>query len=136
MPCLLDHPVVGVGDERLEDRRRDVGVVVRAEDVADVVEQGAHDVLVVLAGAVGARRRLQRVLEAVDGEAAGVALEQPQVGEHAVGQPGGERQVVVGDDAPVQRRALGHRVERGPLRVDVVDRHRTLRMLSVTAVRG
>ena len=82
------------------------------EDVADVVEQGAHDVLVVLAAAVGARRRLQRVLEAIDGEAAGVTLEHPQVGEHAVGETGGELQVVAGDDAPVERRALRHRVER------------------------
>ena len=57
-----------------------------AERVTDVVEQRAHDVLVVLAAAVGPGRRLQRVLEAVDGEAAGVALEQPEVGEHAVGR--------------------------------------------------
>ena len=65
-------------------------------------------------GPVGPRGRLQRVLEAVDGEPAGVALEQPQVGQHAVGQPGGERQVVVGDDAPVELRALRHGVERRP----------------------
>ena len=94
-----------------------------AERVADVVEQRAHDVLVVLAAAVGPRRRLQRVLEPVDGEPAGVPVEQAQVGEHAVGEPGGELEVVVGDHAPVLGRALGHGVERRSSSVRRVGRH-------------
>jgi hypothetical protein len=61
----------------------------------------------------GAGRRLQRVFEAIDGESSGVALEQAEVGEHAIGQAAREREVVVGDHGPVLRRPLGHRVELG-----------------------
>src|SRR6476620_4800646 len=78
---LLDHPVVGVVDERLDDGGTDVGVVERPEGVADVVEQGARYVLVVTSGPVGARGGLQGVREAVDLETAEVAVEQAQVGD-------------------------------------------------------
>ena len=44
---LLDHPVVALAHERLQDRGADVGVVERRERVADVVDQRARDVLVV-----------------------------------------------------------------------------------------
>ena len=83
---LLHHPVVLLRHERAEDGGGDVGVVVGAERVADVVEQGADDVLLVLAGPMGRRRGLEGVREPVDGEAAEVAVEQAQVGEDPVGQ--------------------------------------------------
>ena len=73
-------------DERLEDRGGDVGMVVGAQRVADVVEQRHHDIVLALAAAVGAGRGLQRMLEPVDREAAIIAVEQLQMGEHAVGQ--------------------------------------------------
>src|SRR5262249_18126763 len=34
---LFDHPMVLFGDERLQDRRPDVGVIARSQDVAHVV---------------------------------------------------------------------------------------------------
>ena len=75
LAVVLDHEVVGLGHERLEDAGGDVGVAVRAERVADVVEQGAQHVLVVAAVALGAGRGLQAVLQPVDREAAVVELE-------------------------------------------------------------
>jgi hypothetical protein len=44
---VLHHPQVGFADEGLEDGRGDIRVVVAAERVADVVQQGANDVLLV-----------------------------------------------------------------------------------------
>ena len=83
---LLDHPVVLGRHEGLEDGGGDVGVVVGAERVADVVEQGADDVLLVLPGPEGPGGGLEGVGQPVDGEAAEVAVEQPEVAEDPVGQ--------------------------------------------------
>jgi hypothetical protein len=47
---LLHHRAVLFRHERLENGGGDVGVVVGTKGVADVVEQGADDVLLVLAG--------------------------------------------------------------------------------------
>ncbi len=82
MPCFSTIQWFVVGDERAQDRGGDVGVVPGAERVADVVEQRAGDVLVVLAGLEGERRREARVVQAIDREAAEVAVEQLQVREH------------------------------------------------------
>ena len=54
-PVLLDHPVVALAHERLEDRGADVGMVERRERVADVMDQRARDVLVVAISPVRAR---------------------------------------------------------------------------------
>ena len=85
---LLDHPVVRLVDERLDDGGADVGVVERPERVADVVEQGARHVLVVAPGPIGARGGLQRVREAVDLEPAEVTVEQAQVAITRSASPG------------------------------------------------
>ena len=50
-----------------------LGMVGRAQDVADVVQQGADDIFLVLPVAVRARGGLQRMLQPVDGEAAAIA---------------------------------------------------------------
>src|SRR5437763_11387516 len=63
---VLDDPVVDLADEGLEDLRRDLVVAEGVELLADIVEQGADDELLVLALAQGAARALQRVLVIVD----------------------------------------------------------------------
>ena len=110
---LLDHPVQLVAHERFDDRRGDVGVVVRPERVADVVDEGAGDVVVVAVRPVGACRRLQRVRQAIDAEAAEVTVEQAQVGDDAIAEVGVELQRRGDDVPPVLLGALGHRREGG-----------------------
>ena len=84
---LLHHPVVVLRHERAEDGGGDVGVVVGAERVADVVEQGAGDVLLVLAGPMGPGGGLEGVREPVDGEAPEVAVEQAEVSKDRSARP-------------------------------------------------
>ena len=96
---VLDHPQVGFRDERLEDRSRDRAVVEGAEGVADVVKKRAHDILFVSTVSVGAGRRLQAMLQAVDVVAAEIALEELQVPEDTVGKSIGELGDI-GDDDP------------------------------------
>ena len=83
---LLHHPVVRLGHEGLEDRGGDLRVIPRPQQVADVVQQRAHDVLLVLARLVCASVALSsRVLQPVDGVAAAfVFAQQPELREHAV----------------------------------------------------
>ena len=83
---LFDHPVQIGMHVRLEDRGGDLGVPVRAERVADVVDECAEHVLVGTAGALGAGGGLQAVGQPVDGEAAVIAVEQPQMREDAIRQ--------------------------------------------------
>ena len=85
---LLDHPVVALADERLEDCRADVGMVERPERVADVVDERARDVLVVAISAIGACCCLQGVREPIDDETAVVTVEQSEVVHHPIGEPG------------------------------------------------
>lgn len=73
---ILHHPVVGLGYEWLHDGGANIGVVGAAKCVADVVQQGADDVLLVLARIGSELCGLQGVLEAVDGKAAVVAAQQ------------------------------------------------------------
>ena len=116
MACFSTIQCSSSLDERLDDRRADVGVVVRAERVADVVEQGAGDVVVVAVGPVGAGCRLQRVGQAVDAEATEVAVEQAQMGDHPIGELRIELQRRGDDVTPVLLGALRHRRERGAIR--------------------
>jgi len=76
-------------------------VVVRPQRVADVVEQGADDVLLVLPGVEGPGGGLERMRQPVDGEAAEVAVEQPEVAEHPVGQALAVLDEALADDRPV-----------------------------------
>ena len=62
-PVHLDHPVIRLGHERLEDGGGDVGVVVGSERVADVVQQRADDVLLVASVPESPRRRLEGLRE-------------------------------------------------------------------------
>ena len=41
---VLYHPVIGLRDKRLEDGCCHIGVVEAAQRIADVVEQGAHNI--------------------------------------------------------------------------------------------
>jgi hypothetical protein len=76
---LFHHPQILGADERLEDRGRDVRVVVGAKGVADVMQQRADHVLFIAAVAPGAGGGLQRVGQAVHREAAEITLQQLQV---------------------------------------------------------
>jgi hypothetical protein len=76
---MLDDPVQFLVDEGLEDRRGDIGMIVAAERVADVVEQGGDDIFFALARLVGAGGRLQAVLQPIDRKPAIVTVEQLQM---------------------------------------------------------
>ena len=70
--------------------------------------------------AQGAGRRLQAVLEPVDGVPAIVALQQLQVIEHPVREAALERLHLFGDQLPILRRRIDHRREARPGRVLIV----------------
>ena len=108
---VFHHPVVFLADERLQQGGAHVGVVVGAQGVADVVQQGAHHVLLVLAVAVGQGGGLQAVGEAVHREAAAIAFQQLQVGDDAIGQFLGETAEGLADDLPILGGALFHMLE-------------------------
>ncbi len=78
------------------------------------MEQGADDVLLVLPGLEGPGGGLERVGQPVDGEAAEVAVEQPEVAEHPVGQALAVLDEALADDRPVLGRPLLHGMERRP----------------------
>ena len=82
-----------------------------AQRVADVVQQRHHHVGFVPPIAVRAGRGLQRMLQAVDRKPAEIAVEQPQVLQHALCQPAGKGHVIAGNDRPVFRCAFDHRGE-------------------------
>src|SRR5262245_45584736 len=62
---------------------------------------------------MGAGRRLQAVLKPVDREAAIVAIEQLQMGEHAIGQALAIAEEMIADDRPVFGLGLLHAAEGG-----------------------
>jgi hypothetical protein len=72
---LLHHPQVLGADERLEDRRGDVRVIVGAQRVADVMEQGADHVFFVATIAPGAAGGLQGVGQTIHRETAEIPLQ-------------------------------------------------------------
>ena len=59
---VFDHPMVGVGHEGFENRRRYVGVVVRGQGVTNIVKKGTEDVFIVLSVPFGPGSRLDTVL--------------------------------------------------------------------------
>ena len=111
---LFHHPVVLLRHERPEDGGGDVGVVVGAQRVADVVEEGADEILLVLPGPEGPGGRLERVRQPVDGEAAEVAVEQAEMGQDPVGQAVAVLDEALSDDRPVLGGRLLHPGEARP----------------------
>ena len=73
---------------RLEDRGGELRVPVRGEGVADVMDECAQHVFVGTARALRPGGGLQAVREPVDGEAAGISVEQPQMRDYAIGKLG------------------------------------------------
>ncbi|MCY1449415.1 hypothetical protein D9M71_661490 [compost metagenome] len=112
-PVLFHHPQVLGADERLEDRRRDVRVIVGAQGVADIVEQGADHVLLVATIAPGAGGGLQGVGQAIHREAAKIPLQQLQVRHDPCRQLSRVGTEVRGDDRPVFLCAVLHVGEAG-----------------------
>src|SRR5260221_1292339 len=91
---VLDHPMIDLADEGLEDLRRDLVVAEGVELLADIVEEGADYELLVLALTQRARRALQRVLVVVDLPAMlGIVLLALQEIEHRLA---GDRAIVAG----------------------------------------
>ena len=80
------HPADLLGHERLQDRVHHLAVGVGREQVADVVQQRRHDVLLAAAVAKGARGGLERVLLARDLVAPVGLTERLNRGEHPVGE--------------------------------------------------
>ena len=56
---VLDHPKIGFINKRLENGSRDVGVVVRSQCIANIVQQSADDIFIIPAIAKRAGGRLQ-----------------------------------------------------------------------------
>ncbi len=108
---VLADPVQFLADEGLDDRRRDLGMVVAPQRIAHVVEQRHHHIALVAAVAMRAGRGLQRMLEPAHRKAAEIAIEQLEMFEHAFGQVLGEGAVFPADDRPVFLGALLHRAE-------------------------
>ena len=71
---MLDDPVEFFGNEGLDDRGGNIGVVIRAQRVANVVEQRHDDIFLCAAIAVRARRGLQAVRQPVDRKAGIIVL--------------------------------------------------------------
>ena len=72
---VSDHPVVFLTHEGLHDGRCNIGVIKAAEAVANIVQQRANDVLLVLSVAMREGGRLQAVRESIDRKAAMVTVE-------------------------------------------------------------
>ena len=111
---LVHHPVVPLGHIGLHDHRADLGVVRWAQDVADVVHQGADHIFLVASVAVRPRRGLQGMLEPVHRIAAAVAFQHLQVRQHPVRQGAAERPRGLDDGHPVFLGSIDHGVELGP----------------------
>ncbi len=62
---VIQHPVVPLGHEGLEDRRADFGVIVGAQEITNIVEQGADHIFLVPTVAKGAAGGLQRMLQPI-----------------------------------------------------------------------
>ena len=84
-------------------------MVERAERVADVVEQGAGHVVIATVGPIGPCRRLQRVGQTINQEAAEVSIEKAQVSDDTVGEVRIELHRRSSDVAPVLLGPLCHR---------------------------
>ncbi len=80
----LQDEVVSVVDEGPQDLRDHLGMIVRGERVANIVEQRTDDLLRAALVVVGARRRLQAMVIAVDREAAEIALQQAEVRDQVI----------------------------------------------------
>ena len=98
---LFRDPVIFRADKGLQDRRGNIGMIIGAKRVADVVQQCHHNIFFIPAIAVGAGCSLQAVLHPVDGEPAKIAVEQLQVFKHPVGHLAGKRTEMAADDLPV-----------------------------------
>ena len=86
-------------------------MIVAAERIADVVQQGHHYILFVAPVAVRACSGLQRMLEPADGKAAEIAIEKLEMVQHTVRQSLGKSAVFAADDRPVFGRAFLHLAE-------------------------
>ena len=110
---MLHHPVIGFADKGFQQNRCHVGMVEGAKGIADVMQQGADDVFIVLAVAMGEGGGLQAVLEPVDPEPAEIAFQQPQVRHDPVRQSFAELAKIIGNDLPVLGLAVLHVGEGG-----------------------
>jgi hypothetical protein len=88
-------------------------MVLRRDDVADIVQQRHHHALLVGAVAQRSARRLQRMLVAVDRIADGVAGQLPEHGQHGIRQGVDMLQIAAVDDVEILDRRIVHPGELG-----------------------
>src|SRR5262249_4925801 len=100
-PVLLHHPMVLLGNERLQDRGSYVRMVKRAEGVADIMQQCTGDVFVVASVLHGEARSQKRVPQPIDGKTTEVAVEQFEVRDNSRRQEVGIAQEITTDDRPI-----------------------------------
>ncbi len=98
---LLHHPVVLVAHVGLDDRRRYVRMIVRGEQVSDVVEQAANEIGIILAVDLSSIGGLQAMKQPVNSEPTSRCFNPPQLPEHLFSDACGEVLVISHDDLPV-----------------------------------
>lgn len=112
---VLDHPVIFPADEWLQQHGCDVGMVVTSQRVANVVQQCADHVFLVLAVLMRQRGSLEAVRQTIDRKAAKVAIQQLQVVQQAARQSFGERPNLTTDNRPILLRPVAHVAKHGAL---------------------
>ena len=109
---MLHDPSELGADVGLEHGCGDLGMIRGRERVADIVEQCADDIVFIPPGIECEGRGLQTMCKPVNGEAAVISVEEPKMGEGAIGHSSTQRTVMLGDDVPVFLGAVLHLVER------------------------
>lgn len=78
-PVMLNHPVVGCRNHRLQNRSGYIGMVHRSEVVTDVMDQSTQHILVVLAGPQRPGSSLEAMLKAIDRKASVIVTKEFQL---------------------------------------------------------
>ena len=112
-PVLGDDPVIFFRQEGRQYGGGNIGVIIAAQRIADIVQQRHHDIFLVTAIAMRARCGLERMLQPVDREAAIIAVKQTQMGQHALRQRRCKGPECTGNRGPVLGRPLFHGAEFG-----------------------
>ncbi len=120
---VLDHPVVLLGYEGLDDGGCNVRVIERTQRIPDVMQERADHIFFVAPGLMGAGRGLQAMFEAVDGEPAEVAAEQFEMCDEAIREPSREVRHLPSNQPPVFLGAFDHRAKLGAIVPDFLHSH-------------
>ena len=108
---ILQHEIIGIGNKRLHDGRTKLGMIKRAKQIANIMQQRTNHIFLVAAILKGAGRGLQAVFKAVNGKAAKIALQHFQMFHHPVGQGFGKFAKSGGNFLIVFLRPINHGVK-------------------------